>query len=122
MLSNILIPTGFSGDAWRPGELSGLVTRLVLLGFGLLCLLLSFSTLHFYYKYRHAEHQAQHIETHLQSRVAALTRDSQNLQMETATLSKTLDQTKAALALASRSTISTTLPTPKKNPPSLPTQ
>ena len=87
--------------------------RIILCGLLLLCLLLGVTTFHFYSRYLHETAAARQKEAYLLSQVHSLRAENQTLQVQQQDLSSTLEQTKTALVLALKPSVSTHLPIPK---------
>jgi len=111
-LNSILFGTGYQNS----GVASLWAIRVMLCVLTLACAGSAISTFHFYSRYKHEAQASGRLKSNLQSQIKVLNADNRNLELQAADLSKTLEKTRVALALASRPSVSTTLPTPKASP------
>ena len=111
-LSSVLFGTGDQNS----GASSLLAIRVVLGALVLACVGSGISAIHFHSRYEHDAQAARRLKSDLQSQIEMLDSDNRNLQLQVADLSETLEKTRIALALASRPSVSTTLPIPKVSP------
>jgi len=97
----------------QPQAFSLLAIRVMLLALALACVGFGISAIYFHSRYKHEAQAARQLKTALSDKIEVQNADNQNLRTEVADLSETLEKTRSALALASRPSVSTTLPTPK---------
>jgi hypothetical protein len=117
-LAALILHAGGTDDP-QSASSSPVKLKLTVYGQWFLCVLLGISTLYFYQQDQHeakAAHLAMQARSNLRSQVQTLSKENQNLVSQAEDRNKVLEQTQAALALALRSTVSTTLPTPKLEP------